>query len=169
MTGLNEASRLAQVAKLRGFLSSDMYDKLRISVGTEDDTDMNVKQILEPRKKFIISQRNIALDTNLFEQRRQLDGEDFESLLVAIRQIAENADLCEDHCLECTKVCIGPPAATKIVSGIKDTETRTNCLTLKAEAFNVDKVVDVCRTEESAHKNEQNLSGKHVCKVSNNF
>ena len=27
----------------------------------------------------------------------------------------------------------------------------------------------MCRTQESAHKNEQNLSGKHVHKVSNNF
>ena len=52
---------------------------------------------------------------------------------------------------------------------MSDTETRTKCLTLKAGEFNVDKVVDVCRTEESAHKNEQNLSGKHVHKVSNNY
>ena len=73
---------------------------------------------------------------------------------MAIRKIAENADLCEGHCPECTKTCIGFRIATKIVSGIKDTETRTKCLALKAEEFNVDKVVDVRRTEESAHKNE---------------
>ena len=47
LTGLNEAPRLTQVATLRGFLSSDMYDKLRISVGVADDTDMNVEQILQ--------------------------------------------------------------------------------------------------------------------------
>ena len=72
--------------------------------------------------------------------------------MVAIRQIAENADLCEGHCQECTKICTGLRIATKIVSGIKDTETRTKCLALKAEEFNVDKVVDVCRTEESLTK-----------------
>ena len=50
------------MATLRGFLSSDMYDKLRISVGVEDDTDLNVEQILELLRKFIRSKRNIALD-----------------------------------------------------------------------------------------------------------
>ena len=34
---------------------------------------------------------------------KQLEDEDFESFLVAIRQIAENADLCEGHCQDCTK------------------------------------------------------------------
>ena len=68
------------------------------------------------------------MDRILFEQRKQLDGEDFESFLVAIRQIAENADLCEGHCVECTKICIGLRTATKIVSGIKDTETKNKML-----------------------------------------
>ena len=58
LTGLNEAPRQTQVATLRGFLSSDMYDKLRISVGVEDDTDLNVKEILELIRKFIRSKRN---------------------------------------------------------------------------------------------------------------
>ena len=53
LTGLNEASRLTQVATLRGFLSSDMWDKLRMSIGVEDDTDMNVERILESIKTFI--------------------------------------------------------------------------------------------------------------------
>ena len=118
MTAINEAPRQAQVAALRGFLSSDMYDKLRIYVGVEDDTDLNVEQILEILRKFIRSKRNIALDRVLFEQRKQPEGEDFESFLVAIRQIAENADLCEGHCQDCTKVCTGLRIATKIVSGI---------------------------------------------------
>ena len=135
----------------------------------EDDTDLNVEQILELLRKFIRSKRNIALDRVLFEQRKQLEGEDFETFLVAIKQIAENADLCEGHCPGCTKICTGLRIATKIVSGIKDAETRTKCLALKADEFNVDKVVDVCRTQEAAHKDEQNLSGKYVHKVSNNY
>lgn len=114
-----------------------MYDKLRISIGVEDDTDMDVEQILESIKTFIGSKRNLALDRVLFEQRKRLEGEDFESFLSAIRQIAENADLCEGHCLECTKTCIGLRIATKIFSGIKDTESRTKFLALEAEEFNV--------------------------------
>ena len=67
LTGLNDAPRETQVATLRGFLSSDMYDKLRISVGVEDDTDLGVEQILKLLRKFIRSKRNIALDRVLFE------------------------------------------------------------------------------------------------------
>ena len=81
LTGLNDAPRQTQIATLRGFLSSDMYDKLRISVGVEDDTDLDVEQILELLRKFIRSKRNIALDRVLFEQRKQLEGENFETLL----------------------------------------------------------------------------------------
>ena len=131
LTGLNDAPRQTQVATLRGFLSCDMYDKLRISVGVEDDTDLNVEQILELLRKFIRSKRNIALDIVLFKQRKQLEGEDFETFLVAIRQISEKTDLCEGHCPDCTKTCIGLRIATKIVSGIKDTETKTKCYSIQ--------------------------------------
>ena len=70
LTGLSEASKLTQVATLRGFLSSDMYDKLRISIGVEDDTDLDAEQILESIRNFIRSKRNIALNRVLFEQRK---------------------------------------------------------------------------------------------------
>ena len=49
--------------------SSDIYNVLRISVGVEDDTDMNVDQTLESLRMFIRSKRNIALGRILFEQR----------------------------------------------------------------------------------------------------
>ena len=64
-----------------------MYGKQRISIGVKDYTDMDVEQILESIKTFIRSKQNIALGRVLFEQRKQLEGEGFESLLVAIRQI----------------------------------------------------------------------------------
>ena len=50
-----------------------MYGKLRISIGVEGDTDMDVEQILELIKTFIRPKRNIALDRVLFEQRKQLE------------------------------------------------------------------------------------------------
>ena len=55
--------------------------------------------------------------------------------------------------------------ATKIISGISDGETMTKLLAIKSEEFNLDKVVDICRTEETARKNERNLSGKSVTRV----
>ena len=103
LSGIKEASRQTQVAILRGFLTADMYSKLRISVGIEDDTEKNVDEILESIKKFIRSKRNIALDRVEFEQRKQMESEDFETFFVAVQQIAENADLCENHCQDCTK------------------------------------------------------------------
>ena len=75
LTVLNQAPRQTQVATLRGFLSSDMYSKLRIAAGVEDDTDMELEQIREALRKSISSKRNIALDRTQFEERKQLEGE----------------------------------------------------------------------------------------------
>ena len=52
--------------------------------------------------------------------------------------------------------------ATKIMSGIKDPETKTKLLAVKEDEFNLNKIVDICRTEESAHKNERKLSSRNV-------
>ena len=90
-----------------------MYNKMRISVGIEDGTDLNIKEILEFIRELIRSKRNIALYRVLFKQRRQLDGKDVESCLVANTKIAENADLCEAHCPDCTETCIRLRIATK--------------------------------------------------------
>ena len=135
------------MATLRRFLPSDMYNKLRISVEAEDYTDMNVGQILEALSRFIRSNRNIAMDRIPFEQRQQLEGKDFEVVLIAIQQLAENSDLCEDHCQDFTKACVGLRIATKHASGKRDTESKT-------KYYNVVKVVDVCRTEEYINKKE---------------
>ena len=42
-------------------------------------------------------------------------------------------------------------------------------MALKEEEFSVGKPVDMCWTEDSSHKNDENMSDKHVHKVSNNF
>ena len=44
--------------------------------------------------------------------------------------------------------------STRILSGIRDQETKTKLLPIKEEEFKLDKVIDICRTEETARKNE---------------
>lgn len=61
-TGLNQAPGQVQVAT-RDFLLCDTNNKLRISVGVKDHTDMNVDQILESLRKFIRSKNEISLWT----------------------------------------------------------------------------------------------------------
>lgn len=60
--------------------------------------------------------------------------------------------MCEGHCLECAKSCWNLRLATKIVSGVRDTKTKTKCLALKLWEFNIEKAVDVCWTEETSRK-----------------
>lgn len=82
-------------------------------------------------KAFLRSMRNVTLDRVEFEQRQQLEGEDFNSFFVAIQKIALNADLCEDVCQDCTKRNWDLIMATKIVSGMKDSKTKAKCLAVK--------------------------------------
>ena len=111
--------------------------------------------------------RNVTLDRVEFEQRQQLEGEYFNGFFVAIQKIALDADLFEDRCQDCTKRNWDLRMATKTVSGMRDSETKAKCLAIKNEEFNLEKVVDVCRTEETSRKNERNLSGNQVNRISN--
>ena len=42
--------------------------------------------------------------------------------------------------------------STKIMSGMRDQETKTKLLAIKEEEFKLDKVIEICRTEETAKK-----------------
>ena len=92
LSGMEKVSRQIQLANLRSYLSSDMADKLRFAMAVGDDSDKSVQEVLKVIKEFLRSMRNVTLDRVEFEQRQQLEGEDFNSFFVAIQKIALNAE-----------------------------------------------------------------------------
>ena len=162
LSEMDKCDHDVQVATLRGFLSTEMYNKTKFAMGIEDETALTIEEILEKIKRFIRAKRNIALDRVEFEQVAQREGEEFDDFYVSLQQTAENADLCGGHCEECSKKCWDMRISTKIMSGINDPETKTKLLAIKEEEFSLEKVIDVCRIEETSRKNEKKLSSQHV-------
>ena len=66
-----------------------MRNKLRLSIGIEEDTGLDVKALMDMIHKNIPSQKNIALDRMKFEKRMQHEGESFDSFYVAVKDMRE--------------------------------------------------------------------------------
>ena len=62
LSGLDKYDQNVQIPTLRGFLSKEMYNKMRFAMGVEDGTKLTLDKILTTTKKFIRAKRNIALD-----------------------------------------------------------------------------------------------------------
>ena len=105
LSEMDKCDHDVQVATLRGFLSTEMYNKTKFTMGVEDETGLTIGEILEKIKRFIRAKRNIALDRVEFEQVAQREGEEFDDFYVSLQQIAENAELCGGHCEDCSKKC----------------------------------------------------------------
>ena len=83
-----------------------------------------------------------------FEERKQEVGESFDAFLIAIKTLARDADLCDS--------CLDRRLVTKIMSGIRDKETRMKLLAI-SPLPDLQKVIDLCRSEESAKRDETRM------------
>ena len=118
------------------------------------DTDdaSSVSEILDAIHGYVRSKRNVTIDRVALEERRQDEGETFEEYYIALREIANNVDLC--------KVCVDDRLTTRIVSGIRDPEIRRKLL---AHTHPPQITLNICRIEESARNDELALvNSEHV-------
>jgi len=113
-----------------------------------DDTELSTQAILDRIKDYVRSQRNIALDCVAFEERKQAYGESFDTFLIAIKTLARDADLCDS--------CLNRRLVTKIMSGIREKDTRMKLLAI-TPLPDLQKVTDLCRSEESAKLDEARM------------
>ena len=114
-----------------------------------DETELSAEALLNKIKEYVRSQRNIALDCVAFEERKQAIGESFDAFYIAIKTLARDADLCDS--------CMDRRLVTKIMSGIRDKETRMKLLAI-SPLPDLQKVTDLCRSEESAKLDEARMS-----------
>ena len=117
---LNRFTLPQQRAMLRTSLSIDMRSTLHLAIGIDNDDDVSVSEILDQIHEYVRAKRNVTLDRVALEERKQEDGETFDQFYIALREIANNADLCQ--------TCIDDRLTTRIMSGIRDPETRRKLL-----------------------------------------
>ena len=109
-----------QRAMLRTHLTVEMRAVLQLAIGIDNDDASSVSEILDAIHGYVRSKRNVTLDRVALEERRQEEGETFDEYYIALREIANNADLC--------KVCIDDRLTTRIMSGIGEPETKRKLL-----------------------------------------
>ena len=149
---VTEISKFTEERKLsifRGLLSLEMRSALTHALDVKENTKDTVDEVLDKIRKYIRGKRNGALDCVAFDERKQHADETFDAYLVAVKELATNANLCQ--------TCWDERLATRIMSGVRDSQVKKKLLALtpfpKLKA-----VVDLCRSEECASNNEAALS-----------
>ena len=92
-----------------------MRATLQLAIGIDNDDDITVTAILDRNKEHVRAKRNVTLARVAIEERKQEEGEPFDQFYIALRDIANNADLCQ--------LCIDDRLAKRIMSGIRDPGT----------------------------------------------
>ncbi len=150
-----------QQSLLRSLMSLDMRKVLEKVIQVSDkDCPAEILQKIEThlRKK-----RNVVVDTRDLEERKQREGETFQEYLITVTDLAEEADVTADHCDDCQKTCLDRRLASRIISGIRDGETRRKLLALSPFPT-LDKVKEICSAEESAQNDDVKM-GKRATEV----
>ena len=93
-----------------------MLHTVDMAIGIPDDDHTTPDNILDRIHEHIRSKRSITLDRVEFKECRQAPDETFDGFYVRLRQIAANADLCND--------CHDVRITTRIISGISNTTRR---------------------------------------------
>ncbi len=158
MCKVDKMSLEEQQAFFRSSLTLEMRDILEERIGVDPRKGPN--NLLDDIEKYIRKKRSVVLDMVELDNRIQKEGESFDSYLVAIQQLAQDADLTSGHCADCKLKCLDRQLAGRLISGIRDDETRTKLL--EEETFpSKDKVVDICSAKESAKLNNREHKGQH--------
>jgi hypothetical protein len=138
-----------QMAALRMALAPSMQQVVEIALGILPTSITTPDQVLDEISNYVRAKRNIALDRVAFEERRQGPIESFDDFFIGLRRLADAADLCG--------TCADSRMATRIMAGIRDSETKKKLLALTPFP-SLQQAVNVCRSEESARANERSLS-----------
>ncbi len=152
MCNLEKMSLEEQQAHFRSSLTLDMRDVLEDRIGADKRKGPN--DLLDDIEKDIRNKRSVILDIVEFDRRTQKTNEGFDSYLVAVQQLAQDADLTNGRCAnENYKVkCLDRRLAGCLISGMQDDSTRTKLL--EEETFpSKEKVIEICSARETARQN----------------
>ena len=147
----------SQRAHLRSCISEEMRSYIKCALGITKETEMTVDAILDSIENHLRQRRNIAIDRVAFVERRQQEGESFDSFYVSIKKLAEEADLCNE--------CIEQRLVTRIMSGVRSKELKQKLLAINPFPKLKD-VIDICRSYESSIRDCSSLDEKSINKLS---
>jgi hypothetical protein len=134
-------------------LDPSMQQVVEVALNIPPNTPLTPDEILDLIADYIRSKRNIALDRVAFDECYQSTSESFEDFYIRLRRLADAADRCG--------TCADARIATRIMAGVRDTETKRKLLALSPFP-SAQQAINVCRSEEAARINEKSLSNQSV-------
>ena len=140
-----------QRADLRSCLTEEMKIHLKCAIDVVENDNSSVNEVLDKVENYLRQKRNVALDRVAFEERKQHDGEDFDTFYVSLRKLAEEGEICQN--------CVETRLVTRIMSGIADVEVRQKLLAITPFP-SLKTTVEICRSHESARKDSEILNDK---------
>jgi hypothetical protein len=138
------------MAAFRMALDPTMQQVVEVGLNITPATITTPDQVLDRIADYIRAKRNVALDRMAFEERKQGPSESFDDFFIALRRLADAADLCGN--------CSEKRLVTRIIAGTRDTDRKKKLLAISPFPSLQD-TVNICRSEESVRANERILSG----------
>ncbi|KZR99331.1 Uncharacterized protein APZ42_004837, partial [Daphnia magna] len=132
-------------------LDPSMQQVVEVALNIPPTTHFTPDEILDQIADYVRAKRNIALDRVAFEECHQTNTESFEDFYIRLRRLADAADLCA--------TCVDARVTTRIMAGIRDTETKRKLLALTPFPP-AQQAINMCRSEEAARMNERSLSNQ---------
>jgi hypothetical protein len=145
-----------QMTALRMCLDPSMQQVVEIVLGISPATPTTPDDVLDCIGNHVREKRNVALDRVAFEERRQGPAESFGDFYISLRRLTDPADICG--------TCFDGRMATRIMAGVRDSETKKKLLALSPFPT-AQTAVNLCRSEESARANEKILSQTAVASI----
>jgi hypothetical protein len=111
-----------QMAAFRMALDPAMQQVVEVALGILPTSPLSPSDVIDRITDHVRSKRNIALDRVAFDECRQHTSESFDDFYIRLGTLADAADMCA--------ACLDSRMATRIMAGIRDTETRRKLLAL---------------------------------------
>jgi len=148
LTKLDKRKRDKQVTVFRSYLSDDFNTRLTYAIGVPEDSELELKDIIEKIRTYLKNQTNVVIGRKELIERKQQEGETFDDFLVDLLEKAADAEIEEMEADDWK--------TTLIVCGIRDRETRKKLLS-KRPALNLQKTIDLCRDMEGGEQDADEL------------
>ena len=161
LSKMGDMTEEQQRALLYQNLSQDMRRVLDHAVVLDPAVDKTPNAILDKIEEHVRKKRNVTVDLVAFDNRRQRQGETAENYLVAIKELAADADLTAGHCQDCRKACLERRLTARLISGGNNEETRQKLLAMTPFPT-LNKVIDKINAEESAARDNDSLRGRQI-------
>lgn len=169
--GVKESKKVAEMLRWIGELGRDIYFSLNED-RREDLSDVKLEDVIVQFDQYCAPFKNVPMESFMFHEIKQKEGETIEALICRLRMQAKNCDFkCTND--ECQQSYESRAIRDQLVIGLKEPQLKARLLEKKEE--NLDKVIQMCQVFAKTKSDVKTLgessvaSQEQVCAVRSNL